>query len=96
MGWRNDEAPAANAPSTRQPDRAAAIEPRAPVSELLPDVGRAAFRKFGFVQHAIVSRWNEIVGERYARVSAPESIRFPQGKRAEGVLICSSRARMRR
>lgn len=59
--------------------------PRA-VSELLPDVGRAAFRKFGFVQHAIVSRWGEIVGERYARVSAPESIRFPQGQRAEGVL----------
>ena len=56
------------------------------VSELLPDVGRAAFRKFGFVQHSVVSRWSEIVGERYARVSAPESIRFPQGKRSEGVL----------
>lgn len=56
------------------------------VSELLPDVGRTAFRKFGFVQHAVVSRWSEIVGDRYARVSAPESIRFPQGKRAEGVL----------
>lgn len=56
------------------------------VADLLPDVGRAAFRKFGFVQSAVVSRWPEIVGERYARVSAPESIRFPQGKRAEGVL----------
>lgn len=57
-----------------------------PVSDLLPDVGRAAFRKFGFVQHSVVSRWNEIVGERYAQVSAPESIRFPPGKRAGGVL----------
>ena len=57
-----------------------------PVSELLPDVGRAAFRRFGFVQHSIVSRWSEIVGARYARVSAPESIRFPPGQRAEGVL----------
>lgn len=56
------------------------------VADLLPDVGRAAFRRFGFVQGAIVSRWHEIVGERYARVSAPESIRFPQGQRAEGVL----------
>lgn len=56
------------------------------VADLLPDVGRAAFRKFGFVQHSIVSRWSEIVGERYARVSMPESIRFPQGKRADGVL----------
>ncbi|MEP9403833.1 DUF721 domain-containing protein [Sphingomonas sp. VNH70] len=56
------------------------------VSELLPDIGGTAFRKFGFVQSAVVSRWGEIVGDRFARVSAPESIRFPPGKRAEGVL----------
>ena len=56
------------------------------VSELLPDVGRAAFRKFGFVQSAIVSRWPEIVGARYAGVSAPESIKFPQGQRTDGTL----------
>ena len=56
------------------------------VAELLPDAGRASFRKFGFVQHAIVSRWGEIVGQRYAGVSAPESIRFPAGKRANGTL----------
>lgn len=56
------------------------------VAELLPDVGRAAFRRFGFVQSAVVSRWAEIVGPRYAGVSAPESIRFPQGKRSEGTL----------
>jgi hypothetical protein len=73
--------------TTRQPKLEPQRSNRArAVSELLPDVGRAAFRKFGFVQHAVVSRWSEIVGERYARVSAPESIRFPQGKRAEGVL----------
>jgi hypothetical protein len=73
--------------TTRQPRLEPPRSNRArPVSELLPDVGRAAFRKFGFVQHAIVSRWGEIVGERYARVSMPESIRFAQGKRAEGVL----------
>lgn len=56
------------------------------VSELLPDVGRAAFRKFGFVQSAVVSRWPEIVGARYAGVSAPESIKFPQGQRTDGTL----------
>jgi hypothetical protein len=56
------------------------------VSEILPDVGRAAFRRFGFVQSAVVSRWPEIVGPRYANVSSPESIRFPQGERSEGVL----------
>jgi hypothetical protein len=56
------------------------------VSEMLPDVGGAAFRRFGFVQSSIVSRWKEIVGERYAAVSAPESIRFPPGRRSSGVL----------
>jgi hypothetical protein len=56
------------------------------VSDMLPDVGRAAFRRFGFVQSAVVSRWREIVGERYAAVSAPESIRFPVGKKTAGVL----------
>ncbi|MEN3745626.1 DciA family protein [Sphingomonas sp. HF-S3] len=73
--------------TTRQPKLEPKRSNRArPVSDLLPDVGRAAFRKFGFVQHAVVSRWAEIVGERYARVSSPESIRFPKGERSEGVL----------
>jgi hypothetical protein len=57
-----------------------------PVSDMLPAVGGAAFRRFGFVQSSIVSRWREIAGERYAAVSAPESIRFPPGRRASGVL----------
>ena len=61
------------------------MRPRA-VADMLPNVGRAAFRRFGFVQSSIVSRWSEIVGVRYAGVSAPESIRFPVGKRSDGVL----------
>jgi hypothetical protein len=56
------------------------------VADMLPAVGGAAFRRFGFVQSSIVSRWREIVGERYAGVSSPESIRFPVGKRSNGVL----------
>lgn len=56
------------------------------VSDMLPDIGRAAFRRFGFVQSSVVSRWSEIVGDRYARVSIPESIRFPQGRRSDGIL----------
>jgi hypothetical protein len=56
------------------------------VSDMLPAVGGAAFRRFGFVQSSVVSRWHEIVGERYARVSSPESIRFPPGKRSAGIL----------
>lgn len=54
--------------------------------EMVGDVGGTAFRRFGFVQASIVSRWKEIVGDRYARVSSPESIRFPAGKKAGGVL----------
>lgn len=77
--------PPSTKPSKSRPAPARSMRARA-VSELLPDVGRATFRKFGFVQHSIVSRWAEIVGDRYAGVSVPESIRFPQGKRAEGVL----------
>lgn len=56
------------------------------VAEMLPQVGGAAFRRFGFVQSAVVSRWAEIVGERYAAVSTPESIRFSHGRREDGVL----------
>ena len=56
------------------------------VADLLPQVGAAAFKRFGFVQSSIVSRWAEIVGTRYAEVSAPESIRFPHGKKSDGTL----------
>lgn len=56
------------------------------VSALMPEIGRAAFRRFGFVQSSVVSRWDEIVGTRYATVSAPEAIRFPFGKKSDGTL----------
>src|SRR6476469_8721869 len=54
--------------------------------ELVGDIGGQSFRRFGFIQHSIVSRWSEIVGERYAKASSPESIKFPAGKKAGGVL----------
>jgi hypothetical protein len=75
--------PTKTAATKAEPARAR--RPRA-VSEMIPNVGGAAFRRFGFVQSSVVSRWREIVGERYAGVSAPESIRFPPGKRSRGVL----------
>ena len=56
------------------------------VADLVPDAGRAAFRRFGFIQSSVVSRWREIVGDRWAAVSAPESIRFAHGARQGGVL----------
>ncbi|WP_232834114.1 MULTISPECIES: DUF721 domain-containing protein [unclassified Sphingomonas] len=75
------------APQTESPRH---NRPRA-VSELLPAVGGAAFRRFGFVQSALVSRWPEIVGERWASASAPESLRFPPGKKADGTLTVTVR-----
>ena len=54
--------------------------------DLVGEVGGQSFRRFGFVQSSIVSRWSEIVGERYAKVSSPESIRFPSGRRGGGAL----------
>lgn len=59
--------------------------PRA-IADLMPRIGGAAFRRFGFVQSSVVTRWAEIVGERYAALSAPESIRFPTGKKEKGTL----------
>jgi hypothetical protein len=65
--------------------RAGALEARAgglrPASR-----GRRRGKRFGFVQASIVSRWREIVGARYAAVSSPESIRFPPGRKSQGVL----------
>lgn len=64
--------------------------PRA-VSDIVPGVGRAAFRRFGFVQSAIVARWAEIVGDHYAKHSAPDALSFPPGKRSGATLtiVCS-------
>lgn len=56
------------------------------ISELMPEIGRTAFRRFGFVQSSVVTRWPEIVGARHARICSPESIRFPQGEKTDGIL----------
>src|SRR4051812_45573804 len=70
---------------TSKEDSPRSCRPRA-AGDLVGDVGGQSFRRFGFVQSAIVSRWAEIVGERYAKVSSPESIRFPTGKKGGGAL----------
>ncbi len=60
--------------------------PAKPVADLVPQIGRAAFRRFGFVQSSVVTRWPEIVGPQHAKVCAPESIRFPPGEKSDGIL----------
>lgn len=77
--------------SQSQPEPARSNRSR-PVSELLPSVGGAAFRRFGFIQSAIVTRWPEIVGEKLAAASAPESIKFPVGKKQDGTLTLMVRS----
>ena len=57
-----------------------------PLSNLMPEVGRTAFRRFGFVQSSVVTRWPDIVGPRHARICTPESIRFPPGEKHDGIL----------
>jgi hypothetical protein len=54
--------------------------------DLVGGAGGACFHRSGFVQHSIVTRWAEIVGERYSGVTAPEAIRFPPGLKSRGVL----------
>ena len=56
------------------------------VGDLMPQIGRTAFRRFGFVQSSVVTRWPEIVGPHHSRVCMPEAIRFPPGEKSEGIL----------
>ncbi len=60
--------------------------PAKAIADLMPQIGRTAFRRFGFVQSSVVTRWPEIVGETHARVCMPEAIRFPPGEKSEGIL----------
>ena len=56
------------------------------IADLVPELGRTACRKFGFIQSSVVSRWREIVGDRLAAVTQPAMIRFPAGQKAGGTL----------
>ncbi|HET9630673.1 MAG TPA: DUF721 domain-containing protein [Novosphingobium sp.] len=73
------------APKARVYERPRGGQARA-IADLMPEIGRTAFRRFGFVQSSVVSRWPEIVGPHHAKVCAPESIRFAPGEKSEGVL----------
>ena len=75
----------ASKPKARQYERPRGGQARA-ISDLMPEIGRTAFRRFGFIQSSVVTRWPEIVGPRHARVCAPEAIRFPPGEKSDGIL----------
>lgn len=80
------DAGVSKSPPNLKPIAPARGGPARALADLLPQVGGAAFRKFGFVQSSVVSRWGEIVGARFAAVSVPESIRFPRGSKEGGTL----------
>ncbi len=60
--------------------------PARAIADLMPHVGRTAFRRFGFVQSSVVTRWPEIVGLENARICRPEAIRFGHGEKSGGIL----------
>jgi hypothetical protein len=81
------------APRKAAPQKAAAKPYERPrggearqIADLMPAIGRTAFRRFGFVQSSVVTRWPEIVGAAHARHCMPESIRFPPGEKVDGIL----------
>src|SRR5690349_10113324 len=86
IGGHMDPMAWSSAMSKRKPEDSPRSCRARSAGELIGDVGGQSFRRFGFVQSSIVSRWAEIVGERYAKVSSPESIRFPTGKKGGGAL----------
>lgn len=81
----NNEKPGQAATPGRTYERARGGEARM-IGDLMPAIGRTAFRRFGFVQSSVVTRWPEIVGPTHARHCAPESIRFPVGEKSQGTL----------
>ena len=86
MGSDKTPKPPSRAKKTAKPfTRRRGGTPKA-IGELMPQIGRTAFRRYGFVQSSIVTRWPEIVGPTHARVCAPEAIRFPPGEKSEGIL----------
>lgn len=78
--------PAKAAKKHARPYERARGGPAKAIADLMPQIGRTAFRRFGFVQSSVVTRWPEIVGETHARVCAPEAIRFPPGEKSDGIL----------
>lgn len=67
------------------PERPRGGDARA-IADLIPAIGGASFRKFGFIQASLVTRWRDIVGDRLADITEPAMIRFPVGQKANGVL----------
>lgn len=56
------------------------------MARFLPALARKAYRKYGFTESSVITRWREIVGARLAARTAPAKVTFPQGRRHGGTL----------
>ncbi len=56
------------------------------LEDLARKLAAPALRRYGFVQDALVARWPEIVGERFAEVSLPVRLGFTPESRTGGTL----------
>ncbi len=56
------------------------------LDDLARKLAAPALRRHGFVQDALVARWPEIVGERFAEVSLPLKLSFAPESRTGGTL----------
>lgn len=86
MGSDRDKKPQKGARKTPKPYQRPRGGGAKAIGDLMPEIGRTAFRRFGFVQSSVVTRWPEIVGPHHARVCSPEAIRFPPGEKSDGIL----------
>lgn len=86
MGTGSEKPKARGAKKSAQPYQRPRGGGAKAIGDLMPEIGRTAFRRFGFVQSSVVTRWHEIIGPGHAKVCSPEAIRFPPGERAEGTL----------
>lgn len=57
-----------------------------PIADHLKPVTKRSFGKRGFADGDMVAAWPAVIGQELAKLSAPERIVFPRGKRAGGTL----------
>lgn len=56
------------------------------VAEAVKKASNKAFRRYGFSQREIISRWPDIVGSALAECSLPERLTFPRDEKHGGTL----------
>lgn len=63
--------------------------PRA-IDSLMSGAARRVFRKQGFVEASVITKWRQIVGDMLAEHCLPERMRFPRGKKNGATLVIRS------